>query len=275
MGIFKNKFDIKVEQKNLKFIVTKLSQDTIKINAKVVIPQNFQLIIGKKGKALDCFSSGENYFTYSSLPQICRKYHIDKMVDGKQQESIKANLYLIDCGLKAGQFKTYRKVRMGTRAYGFFSCKVIGVYSYRVISPKEFMQSLLNEFDYIRTGEAEDILGSWVDDMVVKELERQNFILSDVISNNPIIANSLKNKLDKLFRVCGLELVEIKITKYKLARKYQKQSDENINKQNEDNMAKTLSNGEPTMEEDAQKESEVHEVEEYVPFGNFKIDNNK
>ena len=65
-------------------------------------------------------------------------------------------MYLVDLGLRAAEFKTYRKVEMGTKAYGIFKAHVFGVYSYRVVNVREFLQSLLNQYDYIKTGEAEE-----------------------------------------------------------------------------------------------------------------------
>ena len=234
MGIFsfKEKYDIVPKENDLKTIVTKFGAvDVVKINAKLFVPTGYYFVIGKKGKVCDKFDEGEHYFSYANLPIMCRKFHIDKEVKSKKQDKIPADFYFVDKGLRAGKFETYRKVDLGTKAYGFFSAKVYGVYSYRVSDVKEYMQSLLNEFDYIKTGEAEDILEGWVNEIVVKELENQNFILRDVIENNPIIADALKLKVSKLFATAGLELVEFKITKYKLPKQYQAESDANIAKQ--------------------------------------------
>lgn len=236
MGLFsfKNKNDIVPKEKDLKAVVSRFnSVNGVKINAKLVVPNGYMFVIGKKGKVADCFETGEHYFNFSNLPIMCRKFHIDDDRKNKGKKEFSADLYFVKKDICAGKFETYRKVDMGTKAYGVFSTKVSGVYSYKVVDVKEFLQSLLNEFDYIKTGEAETILESWVSEMVVKELESQNFLLQDVIENKPIIADTLKLKLSKLFSVAGLELLELKITKYKLPKKYQKESDENILRQNQ------------------------------------------
>ena len=227
MGLFwnKNKYDIKLNKNDLNSAVTKLGQNVIKINSLLDIPEGYAVIIGKKGKALDGFGFGENYFSYANLPLICRRYHFDKLIKGGKQTKFNAEIYAVSLGLVGGMFKTYRKVDMGTKAYGYFSAHVMGVYSYKIQKPREFMQSLLNEFDYIKTGEAEKIVASWVDELVVDELEKQNFIIDDVVANNPKITECLKNRIFKLFETAGLELIEFKITKYKLPKKYQQKSD--------------------------------------------------
>lgn len=294
MGLFgnKNKYDIALKPEDCKSLVTKLGKDVIKINAKLIVPDGYVFVLGKTGKVTDIFEFGEYYFSYSNLPETCRKFHIDKIVDGRQCDKFTANLYLIDKSLHKGEFKSYRKVEMGTKAYGFFSVGVNGTYTYRVINTKELMQSLLNEFDYIRTGEAEDIIASWIDEIVVNELEKQNFIISDVIANDPRITECIKNKVIKLFRVAGLELVELKITKYNLPKKYQAESDNNIARNEQESKTLLNTNFNKENEESEPQEStnkilsdlenaEDQELKttpaefDYVPFGNFKITNGK
>lgn len=233
-----NKFDICPKVEELESLVTNYSgrNGVIKINGKLSVPENYEFLIGKKGKVTDKFSSGEHFFAYSNLPYSCRKFGIDKMENGKQKSAFNCDYYFVNKNLMAGKFKTYRKVEMGTRAYGMFKVGVFGMYSYRVTNSQELMQSLLNEFDYIKTGEAESIIESWVDDLVVPVLEKNNFMIDDVVANNPIIAEKLKQAISKLFVSAGLEIVEVKIYKYKLPKQYQEQSDKIIaEQQNIDN----------------------------------------
>lgn len=223
MGLFnKHKHDIVPKEKDLNCVVTKYSKVAeIKINAKLVVPDGFMMVVGKKGKALDKFEAGEHYFNFANLPIMCRKFHIDNTKKYGNKKQFPADFYFIKNDLRCGSFETYRKVEMGTKAYGIFKTKVFGEYYFKVSDHKEFMQSLLNEYDYIKTGEAEKLLTAWVNDEVVKILEEQNFLLNDVVINNPIIAEALKNKLSKLFSVAGLELLEVKVTNFKLPKKYQ------------------------------------------------------
>ena len=284
MGFFskKDKFDISPETKKVKSVVTRLDENIIKINAKLTVPQGYSFLIGKNGKTLDEFNEGEHFFEYSNLPYICRKYGIDKIRNGERLDKISADLYLVSKELRGASFKTYRKVEMGTKAYGIFKAHVYGIYSYKVVNAKEFMQSLLNQFDYIKSGEAEDILSAWVEEAVVDELEKQNFIIDDVVKNNPKIAEVIKARLEKLFKILGLEIVELKITKYKLPKKYQEQNEKYMNKQ-EDNTENSIAQDELQTdgEEDnalqnqaneREQTEQTDEVADYVPFGNIKIE---
>lgn len=307
MGLFSfsKKYDIRPKEKELKGIITNYNSyvSKIKINGKLTVPNGYYFVIGKKGKVADKFDEGEYFFNYGNLPYLCRKFSIDKIKKGKQSDKVKADLYFVSKEIFGGKFKTYRKVEMGTKAYGMFKADVIGVYSYKVLDVREFMQSLLNIYDYIKNGEAEDIIESWINELVVKELEKNNFILQDVIANNPKITETLKIAVEKLFRVAGLELLDLKITKYKLPKEYQEASDkimgdnfeekatlknevifEKINSKEESIEDKNNLN-EESLVEDVEQEMEynlnkipqekVQETvsEEYVPFGSFTFEN--
>ncbi len=270
MGLFfkKNKGDINPKEGELQYLVTNYlgHNATLKINGKLNVPNGYEFVIGKRGKVLDKFTEGEHFFSYANLPYSCRKYGIDKIENGKQKDSFTCECYFVDKGLRAGKFKTYRKVEMGTRAYGLFKASVYGMYTYKVVNTHEFMQSLLNEYDYIKTGEAEDIVAGWVDDLVVSVLERNNFMLTDVVANSPIIAEKLKIAIGKLFTVAGLEIVDVEIYKYKLPKEYQEESDKNIANQqaikqgriNEAEQANT--NSSSTNQEDGDKTEQGKEL---------------
>lgn len=270
MGLFfkKNKGDINPKEGELQYLVTNYlgHNAVIKMNGKLNVPNGYEFVIGKRGKVLDKFTEGEHFFSYANLPYSCRKYRIDKIENGKQKDSFTCELYFVDKGLRAGKFKTYRKVEMGTRAYGLFKAGVYGMYTYKVVNSHEFMQSLLNEYDYIKTGEAEDIVAGWVDDLVVSVLERNNFMLTDVVANSPIIAEKLKQAIGKLFTIAGLEINDVKIYKYKLPKDYQQESDKNIAAQQTleqgriNEVEHTNTNSSPTNQEDGDKTEKDKEL---------------
>ncbi|MBE7074670.1 MAG: hypothetical protein E7376_01660 [Clostridiales bacterium] len=314
MGLFwnKNKYDICPKQEDLKCLVTNYSgaRGVVKINAKLVVPDGYFFVLGKNGKVADKFETGEYFLNFANLPYMCRKFGIDKIQDGKQKDKFSAEQYFVDKNLHAGKFKTYRKVEMGTKAYGIFKAHVFGVYSYKVGNVQEFMQSLLNEYDFIKTGEAEELIEAWVNDLIVDVLEKNNFMLDDVINNNPIIAEKLKLAISKLFNTAGLELCDVRIYKYKLPSKYQEASDnaikaqeEKLKQQEQEIVAQTETVAENTSQNEELNENVFEEnkvlvnnqeikyneklneqnneeqssinsepIDEYVPFGNFKIE---
>lgn len=303
MGIFKKyKSDICPEKKELNFLVTNYigHNGTIKINSKIIVPSGYEFVIGKKGKATDKFTEGEHFVNFSNLPYMCRRFNIDKIENGKQAQKFCCEGYFVNKELRAGKFKTYRKVELGTRAYGIFRIGVMGVYSFRVENSVELVQSLLNEFDYIKTGEAEDIIESWVNDLVVNVLEKNNFVISDIVANNPIIAETLKQAIGKMLSKAGIIIENLQIYKYKLPKKFQQESDNNIKEQlmlenstiqeaeklkeclkdnQEANLEENLidvncktEDVSPNQEQQSiDDEKNEQQNDQYVPFGNFQI----
>lgn len=229
----KNKHDLCPDPKDFKTLITNYlgGGSSIKTNCKVTVPEGFWLVLGRKGKVADKFDTGEHFLNFSTMPYMCRRFAIDKIRDGKQASRVDCECYFVSKDLRAGKFKTYRQVEMGTRAYGIYKMHVYGMYSYKVTNAQELMQSLLNEYDYIKTGEAEDIIDAWVEEIVVSTLEKKNFVINDVVQNNPIIVNSLKEAITKVFNSAGIELCELKIYKYKLPKQYQAESDKVIAEQ--------------------------------------------
>jgi len=294
MGLFKRKHnDIIPKQNKLKTLVTNYSgrNGTLIMNSKLVVPENYTFVIGKKGKATDRFDAGEYFLNYTNLPYSCRKFGIDKYEGDKKGKFI-CEHYFLEKGVFSGKFKTYRKVQMGTKAYGLFKAGVCGVYTYKIANEIEFMQSLLNGFDYIKTGEAEKLIEAWVSEVVVDALEKNNFIIDDCIKNSPIIADTLKRAVAKLFKVAGLELLDLYINKYKLPKQYQEESDK-IVKMQEDQRNGVINDiaAEDKEETNAHAEQEDNQMTakqddnslnqqsnepfEYVPFGNIVIEEHK
>lgn len=291
MGFFwnKNKYDICPEPKELKTFITNYlgANSQIKINSKVTVPDGYICVLGKRGKVADKFEAGEHFLNFANIPYMCRRFGVDKVQDGKQKDKISCECYFISTDLQPGQFKTYRKVEMGTNAYGIYKMHVFGMYSYKVDNPQELMQSLLNEFDYIKTGEAEHIIEAWVNDIIVETLEKNNFVITDIVNNNPIIAETLKKSINKLFDSAGLKLCELKIYKYKLPKQFQAESDavlasQNAENQNTEQDLSPEENTPPDTQPDDQNivdENENLEYnqstpnidEQYVPFGNFQM----
>lgn len=251
MGLFKkNKLDIVPKEKDLNSLVTNYT-NCINMNGKLVVPDGYEFLLGKKGKVLDRFTSGEHFFNFNTLPYVCRKYKIDKVPAEQRKDKLYFDGYYIDTRLKAGKFASAGKAKMGTKTYGFFTAQVYVVYSYKVVNPKELLQSLLNFYDIIYTGEAEDIIENWLSEKATYVLEKNNFILNDVIKNEPIIADTLKIAMSKVLKPAGIEIVDFKIYKYKLPKEYQKSSDNFIKiqqGQNSQNSDKNLTDNQSNVE---------------------------
>lgn len=259
MGIFsKGIKDISLKDNNSNYLVEKIKtqNSSIFIGAKLKVPDNFTFVIGRNGKVLDIFSSGEYVFDFSNLPIASKKLKINKTNDESLKNRFVADAYYINTNYISTNWESF-KIVAGNRAEGFIKYSFGGKYTYKVKNEKTFMQSLLNELSYIKTGEAEKIVDGWINDEITKLVDKNMFTVEQIVNNSPVIHEKLFEIMKKMFDSAGVELVSFDIDYYKLPKVYQKQNDEAIKKQKQ-------TDGSPCAE------TEKGELK-FKPFGNFVI----
>lgn len=235
----------------------------IYIQSKVTVPENHCFVLGKNGKVLDCFHEGIFELTPANLPKCCNKLRINKQgKNGEFKKSFKAEGYFVNKGEYSFNLETYDKAELGNRASGIFSCGLCADIKFKVNDCTKFMEVLLNEYDYIKQGEAEKILKYLTSEMIVGILNKYNFALSELISQNPIIEQNLFTELGHRYSKIGLILIEITNVKYILPKKYQKEYEKKLN----------LAKGKEETKQEQKEECLEKEQDEYVPFGSIKFE---
>ena len=269
--------DICPDEDKLKDIVTpySLKNGAIKIDTKVVVPQNCAFVLGHNGKALDSFREGEYFLCAATLPECCKKLKIHKPdKKGNLKKKFKVDAYFMNFKEYTFLFNTGRCVEMGNRAMGIFTAGAEGKVKLTIKDPRQFMTSLLAEFAYLRSGEAQKIVESWVEDCVIHCFRKNNFALSELISINPLVLEKCKTDVSLILSKQGLLVLEFEFTNFLLPKKHQKEYNENKKKQQQESIL-----SDDTKKEVAQTENtEQIAVEEkqnddsYVPFGNIIFD---
>lgn len=258
----------------------------VKMNSKVVVPQGYAFVLGHNGRALDAFREGEYFMSPAVLPECCKKLKIHKMdKKGNIKKKFKADLYFVNLKPFEFEFKA-AKTEMGNRAMGIFSAGSEGTVRISVKEPRDFVASLLNEFAYLRNGEAEKIVKSWIEENVTDVFRKNNFALSELISNNPMIEAKSKSDVAMMLSKQGLVLENFEFTYFTLPKKHQKEylenkkktQEEQKNEQENEEIVENVSS-EETEQVQVEKHIEVEKVTEnedfadntYMPFGNLTI----
>ena len=182
--------DICPDESKLSLLVTpyKTSGGVIKNETKLCVPSGYMFVLGHAGKALDCFREGEYFLTHATLPECCKKLKIHKLTkDGEIKKKFKVDAYFVNLSKFEFNFKTGRCIEMGNRARGIFTTGAEGKAQIVVNDAKLFMACLFQEFAYLRQGEAEKIVESWIGELVIKCFQKHNFALSELVSNNPYL----------------------------------------------------------------------------------------
>ena len=233
----------------------------ISTQSKVTVPENHCFVLGKNGKVLDCFNEGIYELTPANLPRCCSRLKLNRQgKNGKYKKSFKADAYFVNKGEYSFNLETYDKAELGNRASGIFTCGLCASIKFKVNDCAKFMETLLNEYDYIKQGEAEKILKYLTSEMIINILNKYNFALSELISQNPIIEQNIFTELGHKYSKIGIVLLEINNIKYILPKKYQKKYEEKLSLAKEKN----------ANEEQEEKDKTLQD--EYVPFGTIKFE---
>ncbi len=234
----------------------------INTQSKVTVPENHCFVLGKNGRVLDCFNEGIYELTPANLPKCCSKLKINRQgKNGEYKKSFKAEAYFVNKGEYSFNLETYDKAELGNRASGIFTCGLCANVKFKVNDCSKFMETLLDEYDYIKQGEAEKILKYLTSEMIVSILNKYNFALSELISQNPIIEQNLFTELGHKYSKIGLVLLKLNDVKYILPKKYQKKYEEKLN------LAKEKDESKQEKQKGVQEEKDT-----YVPFGSIKFE---
>lgn len=248
----------------------------IVLGTKVQIPEGFDVVFGHNGKVLDFMSAGTVELTLANLPKCSQKLKLNKQdKNGNYKKKFKAEMYFVNKKDNSITLTTYDKAELGNRANGIFTCGLIVNILFKVNDSQRFMEVLLNEYDYIKINEAEKILKCITSDILISILNKYNFAISDIVAQNPVIIQSIKDELAKRYTKLGLVLAELCDLKFILPKKYQKKYEDKLEyaKQSQNiNQPKI----EETQNQDAQvsqnEEPKIDNIEEYIPFGNIQIE---
>ncbi len=239
MGIFSKLFrmfssNIYFDPQKAKSIVMpiQLKGGKIKIESKVKVPENYAFILGSGGKCLDAFGTGEYYLTAATLPECCKRLKIHKTdKKGKIKKYFKADVYFMKLSSFELNMKTYSKAEMGNRASGIFRVGMTAKVHLKVADMKKYMQVLLDEYAYLRVGEAEKITLAYLSDFVLDVLYKFNFALSELVGCNKNVENKLKEEVGRRLAKTGLYLEDLTEIRYILPKRYQKEYEENLKKE--------------------------------------------
>ncbi len=243
-----------------------LKHGKIKINSKVKVPSGFVFVIGHNGKALDHFGEGEYNLSVATLPECCKRLKIHKTnKNNNNKKSFKAQAYFVNINDYELNFSTQEKAELGRRATGVFKVGLKAILKFKVVDATKLMKALLYEYSYLKRGEAEKIVLSYVSDFVVSILNKYNFALSEFIYSNPIIEQNLMGELSQKLSKLGIMLFNLGEIKYILPKKFQKEYENNL-KTKQEQIDFQDKNAEDTL-----KGAKL-EKQDYVPFGSIIIE---
>lgn len=217
---FKKDISIDFDISSFLVFVYKLKNQCIKLQTKITIPENFDFIIGKNGKVLDLLSSGENVLSLTNLPVSVKKFKLDKVDKyGKLPNKFEANAYFLN--LKVFEYvkwNGYRKARVFDKDYGPIRFSLSGAYAFKISNSSVFMSNLLKIYDYLKNKEAEKILEGFISELVIYEIEKQNYGL-EILKNKDALTDLLFEPVCQKMNTYGVEVLGFIIEKITIKHK--------------------------------------------------------
>lgn len=200
--------------------VYKLKKGRIWLASNIEVPENFAFAICSAGKIYDTFPAGYHSLTGINLPKCVKKFNLTRQLkDGSIPDSFVADAYFINMNLfEYVAWKAYRKPELYDEKYGYFNFMLSGGFAFKIINANKFLQTVLKVYDYLRQGEAQDILSGLVSEYIVGEIEKNSYDYA-LVSDKEALTDRLFENMHKKFMKMGVEILGLSVEKTKFSKK--------------------------------------------------------
>lgn len=251
--------DIRLKQDISTYLVFPfpLKKNKVYLGKKAEVPENCVLVFCSKGKILDVLPTGEHKLGATILPNCSSKFKLYKPnKKGQEITEFKAFVYFIKTDAKKNfLFSTYKKVRYDNEIDGKFWIKSDFELDYQVSDYKKLLKSLLCEYAYLKTGEAEEIFQEWLSEFVTTELERLPYRRIDFEQRKDDVLKLLNDKLAKMLDGIGIKLDDLRILELIISKNKQENKNPLLTTEN-------LTNFEEIHLENSAKAEKIYESNE-------------
>ena len=201
--------DIRLKQDISMYLVFPylLKKNRVWLDKKAVVPENTLLVFATRGKILDTLPTGEHKLTPTTLPNSSNKFKLYKPdKNGNPPANFKAFTYFINTAeMQNFKFTTYKKLHYENELDGKFWVKLDFELDLQILDPKKFLKSLMCEYAYLKTGEAEEILRDWLSEFTTTELEKIPYRKTEFETQLDEITARIAEKLSKHLSAIGVK----------------------------------------------------------------------
>lgn len=267
------KRQIEVDENRIQEMVVpqKLKYGKMKMNTKVIIPENFDFAFGYNGHAYDIIKNVESFEVNGlTIPRCVKKFKLAKPnKNGRYPDSFKVNCYYIGLIEYNFEWKTYRKMQFKDENFGIFKAGASGDITLKVNDSEKFLQSLLLVYSYLKKDEPKQIVNSWLSEISTNFIEKNNYSMKELLEKQ-VVSTALKEHLVNKLNTYGLEVIEFNLLNIEIPKKYTanfmiaKPQEQNMN--TSDNARNVLFNPEYKLPTKQEEEKEIIEdVQEKQP----------
>lgn len=224
--------------------VYKAKKGRIWFDKSISVPENMEFYFAKNGAVLDGFIKGEHDISPMYLSKTIKALKLNKKTKkGKDLDYFVADGYYISfLQTDAKNWKLFAKAEFFDEKFGYFKAMLEGKYIAKVTNAKQFLKRLLTVYDYLKQGEAEDILEGFISETVFKAIMKKNANF-EFLQDKEKVTDFLFEKITKSFEKSGIDILGFSVEKITFSKNLQKtmkrlENQENVQEKLQEKMEK-------------------------------------
>ncbi len=201
--------------------VSKSKKDKVWFDKKIVVPEDFMLYFGYKGKVLDEFPTGTHQAQHIYLSKTIRALKLNKKSKkkGGSPKWFCADAYYVNLmQFPAKKWSLFARAELFDEKLGYFKAMLSGEYIFKVERPKLFLNWLLSLYDYLMQYEAFELLDGRISEFVFNLLMKQDFNFKQ-INDKEMLTDLLFEKVNINLKKIGVELLGFSVNEVKVAKR--------------------------------------------------------
>lgn len=194
MGLFKNLFSknkntIKIKSEYESCLVyMQIPKRSVKLKSKIIVPENFCVVVLSKEKLLDIMPSGEHELNGFTMPKTCKINKLDKPTKKGYKKDFKADFYFVNLNVCKITNKFFIKR---------FKLNVDFVLNFKIVKAEKFLKFLISERIVFNQNFAVNFLSSAV----------TNVLYYYFFDNKNIEKEKMKYYIEQKLKTIGIEVL--------------------------------------------------------------------
>lgn len=198
-------------------------RDEIMNSSTLVVRPSQVAVFVHKGQVADVFSAGTYKLSTENIPFLTKLLSLPTGFNSR----IKAEVYFINTKQFIGQkWGTQNPVMMRDADFGNVRIRAFGIYSYKVVNPKLFMEEVFGSNELYQVSDASDYLRPYIVQGISDAVAESKISALDLASNYKEFSEDVINACQEQFKSLGLKLCGVTIENISLPEEVEKALDE-------------------------------------------------
>jgi membrane protease subunit (stomatin/prohibitin family) len=202
-----------------------MAEMEIQNGASLTVRESQQALFVNEGQAADAFKPGMYKLTTQTLPVLTYLKNWDKLFESP----FKSDLYFFSTRIQLDRkWGTPNAITIRDKEFGIVRLRAFGIYSYRIVDPKQFHVQVSGTRESYSTEELEGQLRNTMVASMTDMFGESGLSFIDMAANQEEFGVKLRAKMDGVFANLGLGLESLVVQNISLPEELQKVLDKRI-----------------------------------------------